>query len=244
MASDLAGLVRHLAAVSALADQPGGSGTVEVQTIRAPDGGVRHVVYLPGTDDLATTPWSQDADARDLGTNLLLVGGQDNAYQQGVLDALRQAGVGPGEPVALVGHSQGGMVAAALASQSQDGSPYSFTQVVTAGSPTAHLNGFPPGCQVLSLEAHGDVVPLLDGEDNPDSAEQVTVRFDDAVVGVVADHELGHYAAGAEAVQVSADPSVRDQLDSLVAAGFVGPADGQEVTSQVFRITRAHDRAP
>ena len=233
--ADLAGLLRHLAEVSALTEAPGGSGTVEVQTIRAADGSVRHVVYLPGTDDLATTPWSQDADVRDLGTNLLLVSGDDNAYQQGVLDALQQAGVRPGEPVALVGHSQGGMVAAAIASQ---GSPYTVTHVVTAGSPTAHLDGFPPGTHVLSLENHGDVVPLLDGEDNPDSAEQVTVRFDDGAAGVVGDHDLGHYAGGALAVQASDDASVRDQLASLAQGGFVGSATGQEVSSQVFQITR------
>ncbi len=105
--ADLAALVQHLAQVDA---QP--NGTVEVQTIRTADGSVRHVVYLPGTDDLTTTPWSQDADVRDLGTNFLLVSGQDNAYQQGILDAMQQAGVRPGEPVALVGHSQGGMEAA------------------------------------------------------------------------------------------------------------------------------------
>jgi hypothetical protein len=233
--ADLAGLLHHLAEVSGLTEAPGGSGTVEVQTIRAADGSVRHVVYLPGTDDLATTPWSQGADVRDLGTNLLLVSGDDNAYQQGVLDALQQAGVRPGEPVALVGHSQGGMVAAAIASQ---GSPYSVTHVVTAGSPTAHLDGFPPGTHVLSLENHGDVVPLLDGADNPDSAEQVTVRFDDGTAGVVGDHDLGHYAGGALAVQASDDPSVRAQLASLAQGGFVGSHTGQEVSSQVFQITR------
>ena len=43
---------------------------------------------------------------------------------------------------------------------------------------------------------------------------------------------------GALAVQASADPSVVDQLASLEAAGFVGSKDGQEVTSQVFQITR------
>ena len=235
-AADLAGLLHHLAQVSALATHPGGEGTIEVQTIRTPDGSVRHVVYLPGTDDLATTPWGQDGDVRDLGTNFQLVGGQDNAYQQGVLDAMRQAGIRAGEPVALVGHSQGGMVAAALAAQ---GSPYSVSHVVTAGSPTAHLEGFPPGSHVLSLENHGDVVPLLDGEDNPDSAEQVTVRFDDGVASIVGDHDLRHYVDGAVAVQNSHDPSIREQLASLAESGFVGTATGQEVTSQVFRITRS-----
>ena len=228
--ADLAGLVHHLEQVDDQAD-----GVIEVQSIRTTDGSVRHVVYLPGTDDLTTTPWSQDSDVRDLGTNLLLVSSQDNAYQQGILDAMQQAGVRPGEPVALVGHSQGGMEAAALLAQ---GSPYAVTHVVTAGSPTAHLDGFPPGSHVLSLENRGDVVPLLDGADNPDSAEQVTVRFDDHGPSVAGNHDLAQYVHGALAVQASTDPSVVEQLASLEAAGFVGPADGQEVISQVFRITR------
>jgi hypothetical protein len=235
--ADLPALVQHLSAVNELSsrDHPENNGTIEVQTITGPDGGVRHVVYLPGTDDLTTTPWSQDADVRDLGTNLLLVGGRDNAYQQGILDAMHQAGIRPGEPVALVGHSQGGMEAAAILAH---GSPYDVTNVVTVGSPTAYLDGFPPGTHVLSLENQGDVIPLLDGADNPDSAEQVTVRFDDHETGIAANHGLDHYVAGAEAVQASDDPSIRDQLTSLEEGGFVGAGSGQEVTSQVFRITR------
>ena len=188
--ADLSALLQHLSAVNDLSgpDHPENNGTVEIQTIASADGTVRHIVYLPGTDDLTTTPWSQDGDVRDLGTNLLLVSGQDNAYQQGILDAMGQAGIRPGEPVALVGHSQGGMEAAAMLAH---GSPYAVTTVVTAGAPTAYLDGFPPGSHVLSLENQGDVVPLLDGADNADSAEQVTVRFDDHETSVVGNHGLG-----------------------------------------------------
>jgi hypothetical protein len=39
-------------------------------------------------------------------------------------------------------------------------------------------------------------------------------------------------------VEASQDPSIRDQLANLDAQGFTGSADGQEVTSQVFQITR------
>ena len=95
-----------------------------------------------------------------------------------------------------------------------------MTHVVTAGSPTAHLDGFPPGSHVLSLENRGDVVPLLDGEDNPDSAEQVTVRFDDHGPSVTGNHDLAQYVHGALAVQASADPSVVEQLASLRGGRF------------------------
>jgi hypothetical protein len=66
----------------------------------------------------------------------------------------------------------------------------------------------------------------------------VTVRFDDHETAVAGNHGLGHYVAGAGSVQASDDPSIRDQLANLEAQGFTGGAAGQEVTSQVFQITR------
>lgn len=231
----LAGLLTHLQQVAALSgpDGRGAPGAVEVQTLRGPDGQVRHVVYLPGTDDLGTLPWTQDSDVRDMATNYLLLAGESNAYQDGVVAALEQAGVQPDEPVLLVGHSQGGMTAAALLAQ---GSPYDVTHVVTAGSPTAHLDGFPAGTHVVSLENHGDVVPLLDGEDNPDTAEQLTVGFDAGGAGVVGHHGLPAYVAGAAALDASAHPGVVEQVESLTAAGFLDPGGHSTASSQVLQV--------
>ncbi|CAB4724844.1 MAG: hypothetical protein F2667_11670 [Actinobacteria bacterium] len=225
-------LLAHLGQVNDLSGDDVG-GTIEVQTLTAPDGRTSHVVYLPGTDDLTTLPWTQDGDVRDLGTNFLLVGGADNAYQQGILDAMHQAGIDADEPVLLAGHSQGGMAAAAILSQ---GSDFDVTHVVTAGSPTAQVDGFPAGSHVLSLENDGDVVPLLDGEDNRDSPEQVTVRLDGGPSGLAGHHGLDTYAAGGAAVDASTAPSLVDQVASLQESGFLG--SGATVTSQVFQITR------
>ena len=230
---DVEDLVRHLQGVASLSPEPESrdNGTIEVQTI-----GDRHVVYLPGTDDMTTLPWTQDDDVRDMATNLLLSAGLPNAYQQGILDAMHQAGIGPDDPVLLVGHSQGGMEAAAILGQ---GSDFNVTHVVTAGSPTAQVAGFPEGSHVLSLEHVGDVVPHLDFAPNPDSVEQLTVTFDgtDGPHGIEGEHGYEHYVAGASLVDASADPGVREQLASLHAAGFLG--SGVVATSQVFQIFRA-----
>ena len=234
----LADVLTHLDQTNDLSNvaHPENNGTIEVQTISDGHGHVRHIVYLPGTDDLATLPWTQDGDVRDLATNLLLVRGRDNAYLDGILEAMREAGIGPHDPVLLAGHSQGGMEAAAILGQHHD---FNVTNVVTAGSPTAQVHGFPPGAHVLSLENRGDVVPLLDGAENPDTVEQLTVHFDDHGSGIGDSHGLAHYANGAAAVDASSDPSVREQLRSLRENGFL--ADGGRsgaVTSQVFQVTR------
>lgn len=232
--------LREVAHLSTGADSPH-NGTIAIQTIDDGRGDVRHIVYLPGTDDMLTLPWTQDDDVRDFATDLRLIAGADNTYQRGILDAMAQAQIGPHDPVLLVGHSQGGMEAAAILAQ---GSDYHVTNVVTAGSPTAQVDGFPDGSHVLSLENEGDVVPLTDGEPNPDSVEQVTVRFDDPGSGIVDNHSYAHYLAGAAAVDAATDPSVAEQLHSLRAHGFLADTDGAggagaSVTSQVYRITRS-----
>jgi PGAP1-like protein len=233
----LVGQLQHVAALSQGSDSAL-NGTIEIQTIHGPDG-VRHIVYLPGTDDMTTLPWTQDDDVRDLPTDLLLMSGHGNSYQQGILDAMGEAGIGPHDPVLLVGHSMGGMEAAAILGH---GSDYDVTHVVTAGSPTAQVPSFPAGTHVLSLEHRGDVVPLTDGAPNHESVEQATVSFADhgGASGVVGNHDYWHYLNGAAAADASSDPSVQEQLASLHDAGFLASGEGPRstVTSQVFQIVR------
>jgi len=239
--ADLHGLVAHLRDVAALSPEPDSplNGTLEVQTIGAGGPDVRHIVYLPGTDDMTTLPWTQDADVRDFAGDLHSLAGDWHAYERGILAAMARAGIGPHEPVLLVGHSLGGMEAARILSH---GSGFDITDVVTAGSPTAQVDGFPAGSHVLSLEHRGDVVPLLDGAPNPDSVQQTTVTFTagDGSGGVVAQHDYAAYVEGAAAVDASADPSVREQLRSLRAHGFLQGGDGPAptVSSQVFQVVR------
>ncbi|MDF1605261.1 alpha/beta hydrolase [Nocardioides sp. YIM 152315] len=232
----VADLLDHLAQVAALSPDPDSpaNGTIEVQTLDPDSDRARHVVYLPGTDDLATLPWAQDHDVRDLGSDLRSAAGESTAYQRGILHALADAGVRPDEPVLLVGHSLGGMEAAALASRDTG---LAVTDVVTAGSPTAQVGDFPADVRVLSLEHHGDVVPLLDGADNPDRTAQVTVTFESGHDETVADaHGYEPYRAGAAAVDASTDPAVADQVAGLRERGFLGRS--AEVSSQVFQIAR------
>ena len=94
-------------------------GRVRVVEVVRGDGGSAWVVVVPGTQE-----WSPRAGANpfDLTTDVRALTGDATLAAAGVaaaLDVVRGPGrvaVDPGDPVVLVGHSQGGILAAALAS--------------------------------------------------------------------------------------------------------------------------------
>ena len=233
----LPSLVDHAGQVSALSGDghPETDGTIEVQTITGADGRRRHVVYLPGLDD--PNPLGADADVRDAGAAVSLEAGVPTAYGAGIVEAMHQAGVRPGEQVLLVGHSQGGMQAAALATQ---GTPYDVTHVLTLGSP-AVPGHVPPGVEVLSLEHEGDPIPLTDLGASTDPAQHVTVTFDSGVSSMahpMVNHGFGHYSAGALAAAQSTDPTVQHAvagLDPFLAQ------PGDHAAGTILQITRGDE---
>jgi hypothetical protein len=209
----------------------GADGEIDIQRIGEGDD-ARYIVNLPGTDS-----WGDDAgDVRDLQSNLQLVDGQDPAYTRGIMQAMRDAGIPPGAPVMLAGHSQGGMAAMHLAADPDFQRQYDVRHVVTAGSPTAQVDHVPSGTQVLSLENSGDLVPLTDGEDNPDQPNRTTVVFDGRTGSIGDNHSMDTYARGGRAVDESDHPSITGTLDALRGDGFLGSDD--TVTTEGFTITR------
>ena len=112
----------------------------------------------------------------------------------------------------LTGHSQGGLTAAALAAEPTFRQRHEVTHVVTSGAPVANL-AVPEEVSVLSLEHSEDLVPGLEGADNPDRETWVTVRRDVAGVldpedGASRAHRVSHYAETARLVDASDDPSL------------------------------------
>ncbi len=90
-----------------------------------------------------------------------------------VAEAMRQAGIGKDEPVALIGHSQGGIVAATLASDWAE--EYTIEHVVTAGSLVAN-HPIPQRTWVTSVEIDDELVAALDGAANPVTDNWLTVQ--------------------------------------------------------------------
>lgn len=162
--------------------------------------------------------------------NLRLVAGRATASRDAVLEALRQEDVQPGEPVVLVGHSQGGIIAASLAADPSVRARFSVTHVVTAGSPLGTF-AVPDDVSVLSLEHRRDLVPRLDGGPNPDRPAWWTVRADPLTGGrggqeVPAQHALSGYRGTAAAVDASADPSLALWREGVQRVLGPGPTTG------------------
>ena len=191
-------------------------GRVRVVEVARGDGGSAWVVIVPGTQE-----WSPRAGANpfDITTDVRAVTGDATLAAAGVTGALevargRSGGRSrAGDPVVLVGHSQGGILAAALASDPAFTRRHRVTHVVTSGAPVGLLP-VPPTTAVLSVERGDDPVPRLDLTPNPDRPSWVTVRSPGHGAAV----DLGaHRLEGYVATLRVAEGAPRGTIDGLDA---------------------------
>ena len=134
-------------------------------------GVTRYVVQLPGTQEWPTV---SGRDPSDLTTNLELSDDGHAEIMTAVLTAMEQAKIPADAEVMLMGHSQGGILAAALAADERATRRFNVTGVLTYGSPVGRIT-IPEGIKMLSVEHLQDPVPRTDGTDNPDTADRTTV---------------------------------------------------------------------
>lgn len=179
-----------------------------------------YTIYLPGTVDF-DMPWDESPLARNLGTNFAALGGVDNAYMTSVMEALKQAGVPADAPINLVGHSQGGIIAARVAQRLARTGSHELT-VVTAGSPVDEID-LPPEVTMVSLVNEHDIVPRLDGEKYHDKSNHTTIVISDDKGEVIKNHSMDLvYGPLAQQLSASKDPEVRKALAPL-RKFFTGP---------------------
>ncbi|MFU0573689.1 alpha/beta hydrolase [Gardnerella vaginalis] len=145
--------------------------TIAIQQFKRNDGSSSWLVIIPGTDGKAHSPfgWEQNAEVM---SHSSLVRKQADSTRM-VVEAMKRSGIKPNEPVALVGHSQGGIVAASIASDYSK--QYNIQHVVTAGSPIAN-HPIPKKTWVTSIEMDDEIVPSLDGKENPRRNNWVTIH--------------------------------------------------------------------
>lgn len=192
----------------------------------SPEGEARYVVYIPGTQSWAPRPGTNPFD---LTSNLGAISKTGFAgSERAVALAMTQAGIGPESKVLLVGHSQGGMVAANISTR------FAGSKVLTFGSPLGQLtdNLIAP---TLSVEHERDPVPKLDSRPNPLATNWVTVRQELAGLDPIAQHDMSGYLGTARAIdeQHAAEPGLARLRQEI--AGFAGDSAGQAYFFEVRR---------
>ena len=204
---------------------------IKVEKYATENGDPSYIVYLGGTVDMNAMP---AGEAFDMTSNVESMSAGDGASYRAAVEAMRDAGIGPGDPVLEVGYSQGGLLAVQL-EQSGD---YSVQGVVTLGSPVGQLETTAPTLTIAHTE---DLVPALGGLDTASGDDRVLVRrtlYDDAPMpngDAFPSHDLDAYRETAGLVDASKDPRVEKFIDS--AAPFLsGSAAG---TATEYRAERA-----
>jgi len=212
----------------------GRDGEIDVRKVVEPDGRAGYIVDIPGTKSWDPLP---TGDITSLVTNLRAVTGQQTSYERGVLDAMKAAGVRPSDPVMMIGHSEGGMVAVNAAIHCAKDGRFTITNVVTAGAPIGLTSAnVPRSVQVLAIENAGDVVPHLDGVNNEPSPNISTVTVHHQHGEVLDNHDLRRsYVPGAQDIDASTDPSIEAFRRS--ADPFLGAT---AVSTQTYVVTRGY----
>ncbi len=238
------GVADLVARVGDLYPGPGedpGVARVAVERVDSPDGSRSWIVEIPGTQDFLPRGGSNPFD---LVADLQMMAGGVSDVMVATADAMGQAGIAPGEPVMLVGHSLGGIAAMALASNRHVVSRFDVRSVVTAGSPVARFD-VDPAVSVLSLENSTDVVSALDGAPNPDRPSWVTATHDlrasgnaadrAAAATIVGSHDSATYRRTGALVDASTSTSAHQWR--AVNAGFL--ADDHSVSVRTtYEISR------
>lgn len=204
----LAGALRRL---------PSSNAQVAVERYTMPDGAPRYVAYVTGTRDSA--PWrAGEEEPWDMKSNVELYQGRKSASYEATLDALEAAGAERGDRVDVVAYSQGGMIAAHLAMESE----YEVTMQLTAGSPQEPTIG--DDQTLVQLRHTDDVVSALAGGGSAagtGSDDSFTAsRVGDPRAGLedlkLEAHALETYIETAEMVDASPDPRA-EALDAYWA---------------------------
>lgn len=186
---------------------PSSHAQIAVEKYTMADGATRYVTYIAGTK--SALPWAGGkAEPWDMKSNAELYRGYTSASYQATVEALAAAGAEPGDRVDVVAHSQGGMIAAHLAMQSE----YDVIMQQTAGSPQEST--LSDDQTLIQLRHSDDVVSTLAAGGfafGVGSADSFTAtRVGDAHVGLqdarLQTHAIETYIETAEMVDISDDP--------------------------------------
>jgi hypothetical protein len=200
-----------------------GQPQIRIEKYEGPEGDRAWAVYVGSTVEFGV---GESEEPFDLESAIGTMAGEDGAAYRAVEQAMADAGVGADEPVTLAGHSQGGLVAAALA-QSGD---YAVESLVTFGAPSAQIPAA-DGVSTVVVEHSDDLVPALAGQAPADDARTVvsrdTLSREQEGDSLLSAHSIEEYTRTADLMDRSDDQRVvefRESLMRSVAGGASGAA--------------------
>ncbi|MGX5694943.1 hypothetical protein ACWKWP_01985 [Agromyces soli] len=189
--------VADLVAANGTTDGMGGadSTAIDIKLVRGPDGSEHWVVSLPSTQEWLDTVGTGAMNDRNTNVALMLMENPvlKSQYERAVLQAMKEAGMAPGDPVVFTGFSQGGIMAANLASDPN--LPYKPIGVVTNGSPIDTFD-VPRDVPVISFQHASDPVAKLDLNDTgstPPNVHRVVLPDPGGDFMPTATHHNGNY---------------------------------------------------
>jgi hypothetical protein len=206
---------------------------IVIDRIESPGRADRFEVYLAGTVDF--TPVARD-EVFDMTSNMMGVGELPAGSYRAAEQALADAGVTSSSPVVFTGHSQGGLIATALAASGN----YATAGVVTIGAPSGHI-AVPSTVPVVAIEHTDDLVPALAGVRSDHSAILVERRAyepgDVLPDSPLAAHERAPYRETAAMADRATDARLADAVRAI-ARNTEGAAHVTTTTYYAERVTR------
>jgi len=201
-----------------------------------------YYVYIGGTIDAGIDPTGEPFD---MSSNVEAIAGQNSASQRATVQAMRDAGIQSHDQVILVGHSQGGLIAARIAESEQ----FHVTEMVTVGAPI-HAVPVPASTEVLALEHNEDIIPSLSGVAvtgaTLGAASSLTIAR--SVAGLPSEkgdtlppHNLSKYIDTGRALDRSADPAIKQAAARVTTPAHQahGGVAAHKGTSTTWRADRA-----
>ncbi|QPK94112.1 hypothetical protein HCQ94_06010 [Actinomyces sp. zg-332] len=188
-----------------------------------------------------TQRWdASSSNIQDQVTNFTSIAKADNDQYRAILEGMKMSGIKKYEPIELVGHSQGGIIATQIASSNQINKNYNVVSLTTFGSPTGNYD-IPNKIQSMHFENLSDPVPALDGKTNPVTESRTTVYLNTNDMKITnSTHDQIMYSYAAENIENAKINSVQQWVKSRKL--FMFPDKNERRTyksySQIFDTIR------
>lgn len=212
---------------------------IDIAKVTGEDGTVSWIVTVPSTQDWVIGKDKPALNDLDVDLALMLMPELQGAYERAVLAAMAQAGIGPSDPVMMVGWSLGGILSGKMAAQGAGG--YNYQGVLAAGAPIDHFDIDAPTLQVKNSN---DIVHRLDMVERGDQDATHKELWDGALGGTVGatyafDNLIGHSnEAYVATLSAHLEADTANNLEAMFSQviDFGADAEGQTITHQQFAV--------